>query len=317
MPQTHVVFGAGQVGSTLAGQLRASGHRVVIVSRSGSTGGEAGVEAVRGDAMDAAFCTDAARTAAVVYHCMNPKYEARAWAAQLPRIQENLIAAAGRAGARLVVLDNVYSLGRTGGKPMNEDTPDNPCSRKGEIRARLAASLVAAHRRGDVRAVTGRACDFFGPRGVQTMFETRFWTRVLAGKSAQVIANPDTLHTYHYIPDVAAGLATLGGADEAALGGWWMLPAAPAVTTRDLIATFARAIGRDVAVSPVPEWLLRLLMLMVPLFREMSEMRYQWDEPFVADDRRFRSRFGSTATPLDNAARETVAWARSAFGRPS
>jgi hypothetical protein len=42
---------------------------------------------------------------------------------------ENLIAAAGRNGARLVVLDNVYMLGRPQGKPLDEDTPPRPCSR--------------------------------------------------------------------------------------------------------------------------------------------------------------------------------------------
>ena len=69
------------------------------------------------------------------------------------------------------------------------------------------------------------------------MFERRFWTRVLAGKSGQVFVNPDTPHTYHFIPDVAAGLAALGRADDAACGRCWMLPCAPAVTTRELVGS--------------------------------------------------------------------------------
>jgi nucleoside-diphosphate-sugar epimerase len=187
-------------------------------------------------------------------------------------------------------------------------------SRKGEIRARLADALLAAHRRGDARVVGGRASDFFGPRGTQTMFEQRFWTRVLAGKSAQVIFDADTPHTYHYIPDAAAGLAALGTAGEDALGRWWMLPCAPADTTRALIARFAAAIGRDVEVERLPAWMFRILCLLVPLLREFREMRYQWDGAFVVDDRRFRERFGFGGTPMDDAARETVAWARAAFG---
>jgi hypothetical protein len=47
----------------------------------------------------------------------------------------------------------------------------------------------------------------------------------------------------------------------------------------------------------------------------MNEMLYQWDEPFVVDDRRFRERFGAQPTGLEEAARATLAWARDAYGR--
>jgi hypothetical protein len=107
-----------------------------------------GAELVRGDATDAAFCAEAARGAAVVYHCMNPPgYERRAWASLVPRFVENLVAAAGRAGARLVVLDNLCMLGRPGGRPMDEESPMRAASAMGEIRARAAEALLAAHRR--------------------------------------------------------------------------------------------------------------------------------------------------------------------------
>jgi nucleoside-diphosphate-sugar epimerase len=310
----HVVFGAGQVGSHLARRIVAEGHEVRLVSRSGRSAAP-GVTAVAGNALDAAFCRATLQGAAVAYHCMNPKYEAATWASQLPVIHRNLVAGCAAAGARLVVLDNVYALGRTGGVPMTEDTALRPCSRKGAVRAELAALLQTAHDRGEVRAVTGRASDFFGPGGTQTMFERRFWTRVLAGKSGQVFVNPDTPHTYHFIPDVAAGLAALGRAPDEACGRNWMLPCAPAVTTRELVALFAVALGREVKLEVMPRWLFSVMKLVVPIFREFDEMLYQWDEPFIVDDRRFRETFGVSATPLDAAARQTVAWARQTFVR--
>jgi nucleoside-diphosphate-sugar epimerase len=313
-PQLHVVFGAGQIGAPLARLLVGRGHAVRVVSRSGSTGGVAGVQVVRGDAADARLCREAIAGAGAAYHCMNPAYDTALWARVLPRIQENLVGAAGRAGARLVVLDNLYALGRAGGRPMDEDTPASPCSRKGEIRARLGEALLDAHRRGDVRAVAGRASDFFGPRGEQTLFNGRFWRRVLGGRSGQVLGDPDKLHTYHYVDDVAAALAALGEAPDDALGRAWMLPCAPAETTRALIGHFAAAIGRRIPVERVPRLVTRLLGVAWPLMRELDEMVYQWDEPFVVDDRRFRARFGLSATPLDAAARATVAWATVAHG---
>jgi nucleoside-diphosphate-sugar epimerase len=311
----HVVFGSGQVGPLLAGRLLEAGHRVRVARRSAGPVAR-GAELVQGDATDAAFCDGAARGAAVVYHCMNPAaYDRREWARLVPRFMENLIAAAGRAGARLVVLDNLYMLGRTGGRPMDEDTPVRPSSAKGEIRARAARALLAAHRRGDVRAVTGRASDFYGPGGVGTYFGPQFWRPVLAGRSAPMLVNPDTPHTYHHVADVAAGLAALGAAGEDVLGRPWMLPCAPAPTTRALVGKLAEALGRPIRFTRVPGFALRAVGLFSPLVRELAEMSYQWDEPFVVDDRRFRAHFGAQPTPLEEGARATVAWAREAFAR--
>jgi hypothetical protein len=151
--ELHVLFGGGQVDQPLAWILLGRGKRARIVKR--STGGlPEGVELVQGDATDLNFCVEAARGASTVYHCMNPPYYPRVWAELLPRYMENLIAAAGQSGARLVVLDNVYMLGRPQGKPLDEDTPPRPCR---EIRARVAERMWKAHRRGDVRATSGRA----------------------------------------------------------------------------------------------------------------------------------------------------------------
>jgi len=219
-------------------------------------------------------------------------------------------AAVTAAGARLVVLDNVYMLGRPRGRVLNEDTPPDPCSRKGEIRARVAERLFEAHRRGDVIATAGRASDFYGPGGTMTGLGDFFWPRALAGKTAYSPYPVDAIHTYHYIPDVAAGLAALGCADSSAYGGPWMLPCAPAGTLRELVVRLSGTLGRDLKVAQLPRWLLKTMAVFVPLMRELDEMLYQWDEPFVVDDRRFRERFHVIPAGVDRAAADTVEWAR-------
>jgi nucleoside-diphosphate-sugar epimerase len=312
--ELHVTFGAGQIGSPLATRLLEAGKRVRVAKRT-PTGVPPGAETVLGDAADPAFCADAARGATAVYHCMNPPYAAAAWAEFVPRYMDNLIAAAGRAGARLIVLDNLYMLGRTDGRPMTEDTPMNPCSRKGEIRARAAERLLEAHRAGDVRAATGRASDFYGPGGSGSHLGEQFWRPAITGRPGRVIVDPDARHTYHYIPDVVAGLATLGTAGDDALGKVWMLPCQPAETMRALVDRFAQVLGRPIPITTMPRWLIRILAVFVPLVREVNEMLYQWDEPFIVDDRRFRDRFHvQPADPMD-AARDTVAWAQREYGR--
>jgi saccharopine dehydrogenase-like NADP-dependent oxidoreductase len=90
----HVVFGAGQVGSSLARLLASRGHRVRVVRRSDAPVGP-GIEVLAGDARDPAFVLEATRGAHAVYHCINPSaYTKAAWSAEFPAFGAALIDAA-------------------------------------------------------------------------------------------------------------------------------------------------------------------------------------------------------------------------------
>jgi nucleoside-diphosphate-sugar epimerase len=78
-------------------------------------------------------------------------------------LQRGVLAAAERTGARLVVLENLYGYGPTGGKPMTEDLPLAATTVKGRTRAAMTGELLAAAGAGRVRLAIGRASDFFGP----------------------------------------------------------------------------------------------------------------------------------------------------------
>ena len=311
----HVVFGAGQIGHPLARLLCDRGHRVRLVRRTGS--GPDGVELVRGDAGDPAFATEASRDATAIYHCINPTYDSGVWARELPRFMNSLLAAAGRSGARLVVLDNLYMLGNPGGRVIDEDSPIAPCSRKGEIRARIDALMMSAHARGDARVVVGRASDFYGPGGTQSYFGDAFWPSALKDGSALVLTSMAELHTFHYTLDVAAGLATLGTAPDDATGRWWILPAAPAESSRAMIDRLGASLGRTLKTRAMPKLVLSLLKPFVKILGELGEMSYQWEGPFVTSDRRFRERFHPQVTSLDTGAAATVAWAREHYAKRS
>ncbi|TMA24121.1 MAG: NAD-dependent epimerase/dehydratase family protein [Deltaproteobacteria bacterium] len=171
--QLHVIFGAGQIGTPLAEQLARRGHEVRVVRRSPGLA-PAGATLRTGDAGDVAFVDEATRGAAVLYHCMNPEYSAAAWSRELPRWRQALLAAAARSGARVVLLDNVYLLGRPRGSKLSENSPISPSSKKGEIRAQEWHAWIAAHHKGDARVVCGRASDFYGPGATQSYFGDTF-----------------------------------------------------------------------------------------------------------------------------------------------
>jgi nucleoside-diphosphate-sugar epimerase len=221
-----------------------------------------------------------------------------------------MVAAAASAGARVVMLDNVYLLGRPNGQRLSEQSPIAPCSKKGEIRAREWQEWLAAHHKGDVRLVCGRASDFYGPGATLTYFGDAFMPAALGSGVARWLTRIDTPHTYHYTLDVAAGLAELGAAADADTGRWWMLPAAPAVSSQAMIDLLGEAMGQKLRVQAVPTLAIRGLSMFVPILRELGEMGYQWSEPFVVDDRAFRTRFSAKPTPLEQGVPAMLDWAR-------
>ena len=159
----HVVLGAGAVGLAVAEALARRGESVRVVNRSGLREPIAGIQSVRGEVTDSAFAASATRGARVVYQALNPPYHR--WAQEFPRLQAAAIDAAQAAGARLVVMDNVYMYGRAKGRPFTEDRAYDANTRKGRVRARMARDLMAAHDGGTVQVTVGRASDFSGPRG--------------------------------------------------------------------------------------------------------------------------------------------------------
>ena len=237
----HVVLGAGAVGLAVAEALARRGESVRVVNRSGLREPIAGIQSVRGEVTDSAFAASATRGARVVYQALNPPYHR--WAQEFPRLQAAAIDAAQAAGARLVVMDNVYMYGRAKGRPFTEDRAYDAHTRKGRVRARMARDLMAAHDGGTVQVTVGRASDFFGPRGgAQSLIGDWVIPPALADKRASVMGNPDMPHTYTFIPDIGENLVRLGERDDA-LGQVRHLPSPGTRTTRDVIGLVYRAAG--------------------------------------------------------------------------
>jgi nucleoside-diphosphate-sugar epimerase len=313
-PVLHVVLGSGQIGSLVADELLTRGDRVRLVRRGTAGAAKLGLEWMSGDLSDRSFAETATRGASFVYDCTSPAYDQ--WTTLLLPLSLAAMHGAARAGAKLVALDNLYMYGRVSG-PISESSPIAPCGRKGEVRAQLAEARFEANRRGDVRIATGRATDFFGPGVVrQTTYGDRFYRRLFARKKVECMGDPDLPHALAYAPDVARALVTLAEHDEA-FGSVWHLPANPAESMRQVVARLSRALALPIAVTRMPRLALRAFGVFAPMLREVAEMAYQWDAPYVVDDSRFRAAFGGTPTPVDEIMASTAEWARRTFGMAS
>ena len=133
---------------------------------------------------------------------------------------------------------------------------------------------------------------------------------LLSGKRIQVIGSADQPHSFTYVPDLAA--AMIRAAQTPSL--WnrvWHAPTGPALTQHSIATSFAVAAGMDAPkVSAIPGWTLRAAGLFSGGMRELAEMLYQFERPFVMDSRMSQQALGLEPTPLHEAARATVAWWR-------
>lgn len=309
--EVHVVFGTGQVGSKLVDRLLARGLRVRSVRRSAEASRHAAHEPIQADVYDRDAAVRAASGATVVYHCTNAPYHQ--WPTQLPLLYRHIAAAAQAAGARLVVLDNVYAVGATG--TFDEDTPERPCSRKGVLRKELADELRAQHARGDLAVTIGRASDFFGPGADNTtLLHPRAIAQLLAGQTVDVIGDIDQPHSWSYAPDVAEGLLELGMHPDLA-GQTLHLPVLPAQTGRSLLTALAAELKVPLRTRRMPGWMMTVAGWFSPLMRELPEMQYQFESPFVMSDTRIRGLLPIRPTPLEAQIAATAAWLRTRGAR--
>jgi nucleoside-diphosphate-sugar epimerase len=302
----HVVFGTGQIGRHLISQLVGLGHDVIAVNRRG--GSMPNAEVVAGDATDPAFTTAVSAGADSVSFCLNASSYA-GWSAEFPPLQQAVLTGAARAGARLVVLDNLYGYGPTRGQRLIETMTANPTSGKAATRAAMTEALLRAHEAGQVEVAIGRASDYFGPGATQSALGETVFDRALTGRSAQVMGNPDQPHSYSYTPDVAAGLATLATV-AGTTGQIWHLPVPETRTTRQLIDEVYRLAGHRPRLIAAGRTALMTIGIVQPAMREFRHTLYQFTAPWVVDDSKFRAAFGDHSTPLNEALETTLDWYR-------
>ena len=303
------VLGAmGGAGRAVVRELVERGHAVTAASRSvESQRVGPGVRPVVTDLWDADQARQACADAEVVVMAALIPYSR--WRDELLPLYDRAVDAAAAAGARLVVVDNLYAYGSPG-VPISETTPEAATTRKGRLRAELGRRLLAAHEQGRLRVTIGRFADYYGPYGTNSLVYQIGIKPGVGGKNVRGFIDLDQPHTFVYLPDAARGFASLVE-DSSADGRVWILPAAPPVTQRELLGLLAEPLGRRPKIGRVTPAMLALAGVFDRELREAREVVPQFDRPYVTDASAFEAAFGTVVlTPHREAMIETVAWAR-------
>ncbi|GIJ67539.1 NAD-dependent epimerase/dehydratase family protein [Virgisporangium ochraceum] len=297
----HVVVGAGAIGSSTAVQLAEAGEHVRVVTRSGSGPVHPGIERVAADASDPAALTRLSAGATAIYNCANPPYHS--WPTDWPPLAGSLLAAAGSSGAPLVITGNLYVYGPVD-RPMTPDMPLAAPTVKGRVRVKLWEDALAAHRSGRISGVTEvRASDFISPRHSTLEFAL---AALRANRTVWLPGEIDQPHTFTYTGDVARALIALGR-DERAWGRAWHVPSPEPMTLRELVRHTARVGGfAEPTVRSLPGPVMYASGWFNPFMKEMREMSYQFDRPFILDASETERVFGLKPTALDEALAATI-----------
>lgn len=307
-----LVLGAsGGIGGEVARQLRDAGWQIRALRRGLNlpTEQREGIVWLRGDAMNRDDVQNAARGCEVIVHAVNPPGY-RHWAERVLPMVDNTIAAAIAEHATIVLPGTVYNYGPDAFPLIAENAQQNPMTSKGHIRVRLEQRLRVATTHG-ARAIVVRAGDFFGPSMGNSWFSQGL---VKPGRPLKKIYQPGKAgigHQWAYLPDVARTMVdlidrrdTLESFARFHMKGHWDADGRQMVET---ICRVARRHGMSPKPVAFPWWLTRLFAPVVPILRELKEVRYLWNQPVRLDGSHLEDLLGKEShTPWDEAVEATL-----------
>jgi nucleoside-diphosphate-sugar epimerase len=203
---------------------------------------------------------------------------------------QHAIEACAKVGAKLVFFDNVYLYGRVQGA-MTEQSPRNPCSRKGQVRAQVVQMLEQAMLSGKLQALIARAPDFYGTGTSNSMVNMVVLQRMALGKRPMWIGKPEVPHTFIFTQDAAKATALLANTDMA-YGQTWHLPVVGNISGQEMAQLAARQLSNaNARLNVMPSWMLSLASVFNSILRENQEMMYQYNEPYLFDSAKFLAAF--------------------------
>ena len=293
------------IGTELVKTLAPKGRRLRLVGRqpqllAGAT------ETVSADISNLDQTIAAVAGSSVVYLLVGLKYELKVWRELWPRIMDNVIEACKRAQAKLIFFDNVYAYGKVSGY-MTEETPFNPCSKKGEIRARIATRLLNEIQAGDLTALIARSADFYGPHAKTSALRILVFDPLSKGTKASWLADDSLAHSLTFTPDAAKSLVMLADTETAWNQSWHIPTAANPPTGKEFIRMVAKELGVEPKYRVLSRPMIKLAGFFISDVRESYEMLYQNDAEYLFDSNKFTKAFNVEATPYAEGVKRTVA----------
>ena len=303
----QTILGAGgSIGRELAKELTRYSTRIRLVSRHPQKINDTD-EIMAADLLDAGAVDKAVQGSEIVYLVAGLQYRTKTWQQQWPVVMAHVIAACIRHKSKLIFFDNIYMYDPSRIAHMNEETPINPSSNKGKVRATILQQLMTAIESGDLSGMVVRSADFYGPATNASMLMETVYKNLAKGKKAFCIGDAEAIHSYTFIPDAARATALLGNTPSA-YSQVWHLPTDPQkLKGKEYVELFEKEMGTNLGYRTISKTLISLMGLFNPLMRELKEMMYQFDRDYYFDSSKFRNAFPQfNTTTYQEGIKETI-----------
>lgn len=292
-----ILGSGGPIGIELAKELPQYTSEIRLVSRNPQKV-NATDELFPADLLDATALQNAVRDSSIVYVTVGFPYNYKTWRTCWPQFVTHLISACKEQQCKLVFFDNIYMYDPSYLNGMTEETPINPPSKKGKVRADIYNMIMSEVEKGQLTALIARSADFYGPgiKNTSMLTETVF-NPLSAGKKANWMASLNYKHSFTYTPDAGKATALLGNTESAYNQVWHLPTAANPFTGREWIEAIAQELGVKPRSQVATSFIIKLLGLFNPIMKEMPEMLYQYDRDYVFNSDKFQNHFSMKPTP--------------------
>ena len=286
----YTILGAGgSIGNALTYELLKSKEDIRLVSRSNYS--IPGTESFKADLASYDQTLKSVQNSDIVYLCAGLPYDSKVWAELWPKVMQNTINACKSVNAKLIFFDNVYMYGRVEGK-MTETTPFNPCSRKGEIRAKIAMDLENEINKKNINAIIARSADLYGPYATKTSVPYILAIdKLMHGKTAQWMIDVNKLHSFTFTIDAAKGMVLLSSREECYNQTWHLPTFNPPIDGKSFIELIAKELGIAPDYTILKKWMVKMIGFFNRTVYESFEMLYQSEFDYYFDSTRFNNLF--------------------------
>jgi nucleoside-diphosphate-sugar epimerase len=300
----YTILGAGgSIGNALAYELLKTKEDVRLVSRSKYL--IPGTESFKADLTSYQETLASVANSDIVFLCAGLPYDSKVWADLWPVIMHNAIDACKTVSAKLIFFDNVYMYGKVEGK-MTETNSINPCSKKGEVRAKIAMDLGNEINNKNINAIIARSADLYGPHATKTSVPyILVIDKLMHGKDAQWMIDINKLHSFTFTIDAAKGMVLLANRSEC-YNQTWHLPTSDPIDGKTFIELVAKELGVAPDYSVLKKWMVRTIGFFSKTVYESFEMIYQSEYDYYFDSTKFNSFFNYQPKSYSSGIYETI-----------
>lgn len=302
----QTILGAGgDIGVFLAAELKKYTDKVRLVARNPKQVNN-NDELFKANLLNADEVFKAVEGSDVVYLAVGLPYNIKIWREQWPLIMNNVINACVSHKCKLVFFDNVYMYDKKAISHMTEDSPINPPSQKGKVRAQLVQMINDAISSRQLTALIARSADFYGPGAKNGILNILVTNNYVKGKTANWQSDATKIHSVTYTPDAAKATAMLGNTSSAYNQVWHLPTSSQHLNGKQLIEIAAKVINRKASYFVLSSFIISLAGLFSKKIKELGEMQYQNNQDYFFDSNKFNSAFNFTPTSYEEGIKQTI-----------